>query len=70
MNQKKKWVERHGRVVRDRRSRAVRFSDGTPPRWFRNMLNRRVRHRDTALLRRDLWEDFTNRVVRDASWYW
>ena len=71
MNQKKKWVERHGRIVRNRRSRmGAYWLDATPPHWYRNQLNRRVRQNEAALLRYDLWDDFNNRVVRNASWYW
>ena len=70
MNQKKKWVERHGCIIRNRRSRAERGYGGAAPRWFRNQLNRRVRRHDAALLHHERWDDFKGRVVRDASWLW
>ncbi|HEX6747438.1 MAG TPA: hypothetical protein VF092_09145 [Longimicrobium sp.] len=71
MNPKKKWVERHGTVVRQKTRDVSAYTfDATPPRWFRNMLNRRVRREDKILLRRGRWDDFRNRLTRDAGWYW
>lgn len=70
MNPKKKWVERHGCVIRKGRSRREHGYEGTAPRWFRNALNRRVRRHDAALLHHGRWDDFAVRVLRDASWFW
>jgi len=71
VNQTKKWVERHGRLVRNRRSRPVRELGHTAPHAFRNQLNRRIRRHDAALLRHGRWDDFDPRSVRDAWWfYW
>lgn len=70
MNQKKKWVERHGCIVRNRRSSRERGFGGTAPRWFRNQLNRRVRRRDAELLHFERWDDFNVRLIHDASWLW
>lgn len=71
MNQKKKWVELHGRVIRNRRSQmGADWLHETTPHWYRNILNRRVRRHDAALLRKGAWEDFNKRFIHDASWYW
>ena len=71
MNQRKKWIERHGRIVR-RKTRDVGWTtlEATPPRWYRNELNRRIRREDRDLLQDGRWEDFRNRLIRDAGWYW
>jgi hypothetical protein len=34
------------------------------------MRNRRVRRHDAALLRKGAWDDFNNRFIHDAAWYW
>ena len=70
MNQEKKWVERHGCIVRNRRSRSAGGFGSTAPRWFRNQRQRRVRRSDAALLHHGRWDDFNVRLVRDASWLW
>lgn len=71
VNQRKKWVDRHGRIVR-RKTRNVGWTSfsGTPPRWYRNELTRRVRREEKALLHAGRWEDFRNHLTRDAGWYW
>lgn len=65
------WQERHRRIVRDKRSRGgTSFVQQTPPRWYRNHLNRRLRRKEKRSLDGGRWEDFRNRLTRDASWYW
>ena len=69
MNQKKKWVERHGRIVRNRRSRWNR-DWCTFPHWERNLFNRQLRRHDDALLRHGRWDDFHDRLMHDAPRLW
>ena len=71
MNRKYTWVMRHGFVVR-RKTRDTGWTSlsATPPRSYRNELNRRLRRVDKALLQKGRWDDFRNRLTRDAGWYW
>jgi hypothetical protein len=71
MNPRRKWIERHGRVRRWKRSaRGTRFVNQTPPRRYRNLLNRRLRREENRLLRAERYDEFQNRLTRDAAWYW
>ncbi len=71
MNPRKKWIERHGRIRRWKRSaRGTHFVNQTPPRWYRNLLNRRLRREEKRLLRAGRYDEFQNRLIRDAAWYW
>lgn len=64
MNPKKKWKEQHGRIVRNRRSKhGTGFVKQTPPRWYRNHLNRRLRRNERRLLQAGCWEDFRGRLT-------
>ncbi len=69
MNQRKKWVERHGKIVRHRRSLASRDWRSFP-HADRNILNRRIRRHDAELLHHGRWDDFHNRLMHDAEWYY
>ena len=74
MNPKKKWIVLSGgRIKRWKRSeseRGCRFGDRTTPRWYRNHLNRRLRRKEKRSLEAERWDEFRNRLTRDASWYW
>ena len=43
---------------------------GVPPRWYRNIYNRRERRRSQAAIKRGECEPWPYAHPREAAWYW
>jgi hypothetical protein len=74
-----KWRELPGgRVKRWKKSAGdfrpgggtTRFAGGVPPRWYRNLLNRRDRRRAVEALHRGAVEPWPYVHPREAPWFW
>jgi hypothetical protein len=59
-----------GRLKCRKASKSGRVWGGTPPRWFRNVFNRRERRRARSALRNGIAERAPYVHPSSASWYW
>jgi hypothetical protein len=60
----KRWKKSHGDT------RPMRYIDNVPPRWYRNMLNRRERRRVSRAMHRGDVEARPYVHPREAGWFW
>jgi hypothetical protein len=59
-----------GRVKRWKTSTPRSTWLGVPPRWYRNVYNRRERRRSRAAIKRGRGETSPFVHPREAAWYW
>jgi hypothetical protein len=59
-----------GRLKKWRASRTPRTWGGVPPRWYRNVLNRKERRRLHRAIQNESAECHPYVHPREAPWYW